>query len=80
MRIALDYDGTYTRDPAMWDRFIADAVANGHLVVCVTMRHPHEPIQMPCEVVYTGRKAKAAFWPADVYIDDKPHWLFTDSI
>jgi hypothetical protein len=38
MTIALDYDGTYTRDPDLWDRFITDCSKSGHLVICVTQR------------------------------------------
>lgn len=79
MRIAIDYDGTYTRDPAMWADFISRAMTYGHSVVCVTMRDVTEPIKMPCDVIYTNRKAKAAFYPADVWIDDNPQWLFTDA-
>lgn len=29
MKLALDYDGTYTAEPALWDRFIADVKAFG---------------------------------------------------
>ena len=81
MIIALDYDGTYTADPAMWNTFIASAKAAGHTVVCVTMRHPHEAIMMPCEVVYTSRQAKMKYLlalgrQAHIWIDDMPHLLF----
>lgn len=83
MLIALDYDGTYTRDHCLWDRFIELSRGHGHEIVCVTMRYAHEPVMMPCEVIYTGRKAKAAFMQEagrtpDIWIDDKPHWLFQD--
>lgn len=30
MKLALDYDGTYTRDPDLWDTFIA--AAQGHRI------------------------------------------------
>lgn len=39
MIIALDYDGTYTADPALWDQFILLAIKNNHYVVCCTLRH-----------------------------------------
>ena len=78
MKIALDHDGTYTRDPELWDEFIKLANARGHQVVCVTMRGPHEGVAMPCEVIYTSRKAKAGFYPADVWIDDQPQFLFVN--
>jgi hypothetical protein len=77
--IALDYDGTYTADPELWNSFIASARKNGHMVKILTMRFPHEEIaNPPCEVVYTSRRAKAEFMPADIYIDDKPFFLFAN--
>ncbi len=80
MLIALDYDGTYTADPMLWDRFIADAQRCGHEVKIVTMRFPSETIdEPPVEVVYTSRKAKYGAIPANIYIDDSPHWLFQDA-
>lgn len=79
--IALDYDGTYTKDPDLWNWFIASAHERGHRVVCVTMRHEHEAIEMPCEVFYTGRAAKLPvatrhFGTIDIWIEDQPHRLF----
>lgn len=84
MRIALDHDRTYTLDPVLWDAWVDHAKKRGHEVVCVTMRYPHEPIQMPCEVIYTSRGAKAPFMAAlgrmpDVWIDDAPHWILESS-
>lgn len=84
MRIALDYDGTYTRDPILWADFISSAIGGGHEVVCVTMRHESEPVTgMPCEIIYTDRKAKMFHMakigrPVDVWIDDNPQWLVRD--
>lgn len=79
--IALDYDGTYTADAGLWDAFIANCEARGHRVVCITMRHPHEAISPPCEVIYTGRKAKLAHAASiglvpKIWIDDMPELLF----
>ena len=86
MNIALDYDDTYTRDPRLWDAFISVAKARGHTVVFVTMRHPHEPIEVSDDhtVHYTGRKAKKQFMDdrldqIDVWIDDSPHWILMDA-
>lgn len=83
MIFSLDYDKTYTEDPKLWDKFVEMATTAGHSVVCLTMRHPHETIVMPCPVVYTCRKAKKLFADAngiriDVWIDDSPRWLLTD--
>lgn len=75
MRIALDYDGTYTADPQLWDEFIRNAKARGHEVTMVTMRSAeHERIPNPpaCDIIYTGRKAKRTFYNADIVIDDAP--------
>lgn len=85
MLIALDYDGTYTEDPELWNAFIASAAARGHRVFCVTMRYPTEPVEMPCDIIYTGREAKAAHVQAlhgmafDIWIDDNPHWILRNS-
>ena len=38
MLIALDYDGTYTADRALWDGFARAAGARGHEVAIVTAR------------------------------------------
>lgn len=42
MIIALDFDDTHTKDPALWNRFIDDAHRSGHRVVIATMRYNHE--------------------------------------
>lgn len=86
MIFALDYDGTYTREPILWKKFIADAKKLSHVVICFTMRRPDEVIRdMPCEIVYTSRKAKLPFseangYKVDIWIDDKPAWLLEDSV
>ena len=77
MLIALDHDGTYTRDPELWDCFIAKAKERGHTVKVLTMRFPSEPIQVgDLETVYTSRAPKYGVIPADIYIDDMPQFLF----
>lgn len=86
MLLALDYDGTYSEDPDMWDVFIRVAKISGHEVVIVTMRHAEaEPVFLPpCMVYYTGRKAKGPWCAArglnvDIWIDDNPNWVHNDS-
>lgn len=81
--IILDYDGTYTLAPQWWDCMIASAQNEGHEIICATMRYETEPIEMPCPIIYTGRKEKMAFLSAlgikpDVWIDDAPHFLTCD--
>lgn len=89
MIIALDYDKTYTADPVMWEAFIKIAVERGHKIICITMRsYPEE--QLPkfwsiAEVVYTDRRAKKKYADengiaVDIWIDDKPAWLFEDAL
>ena len=80
MLLALDYDKTYTADPAMWDDFIQLAQDYGHEVKIVTMRYPNEAIYgLPIDIVYTSRKAKSTVFKADIWIDDSPAWIFQDS-
>ena len=81
MLIALDYDKTYTADPVLWDDFIKSAQNRGHEVKIVTMRYPREPIDAaPADVIYTSRKAKASYVKADIWIDDRPQWVYQDSL
>lgn len=74
MKIALDYDGTYTEDPELWDGFVMLAHQLGHEVHIVTMRYPEETIrhQIPqthdhtrleqwATIHYTSRQAKRRF-------------------
>lgn len=82
MKIALDYDGTYTLDPVVWNEFIDMMLASGHDVRVVTHRH-HEldcvDDQFMIPVIYTDGVAKkwycehrGDFWTPDVWIDDRP--------
>jgi hypothetical protein len=90
MRIALDYDQTYTLDPDFWDLVIAAAKSRGHDILFLTMRRPDEPIyphpdpELDIRVIYTSRRAKVQFAEAnelqiDIFIDDCPFWLLNDS-
>lgn len=80
MNIALDWDGTYTEDPELWNGFIAAATARGHVVYCVTAR-----IESPAnraevriegvETIFCGLASKPIVTKAcgikiDVWIDD----------
>lgn len=86
MKIALDYDGTYTADPELWNKFIANAVECGHDVFCVTMRNALTELILfvPMKVYYTNRQAKMDYCKTngikvDIWIDDKPGWIFDDA-
>ncbi len=83
MLIALDYDRTYTADPALWDAFIDSAKQRGNEVHIVTMRHESEPLQhVPRvnQVHYTDRQAKRDFMQSrgltvQIWIDDMPDFV-----
>jgi hypothetical protein len=82
MKIALDYDETYTRDPALFDCFIAMAVKNGHDLRIVTSRFPSEEVPSIGPLIYyTSRKPKGQYlaneqWLPDIWIDDAPQRIF----
>ena len=86
MVIGLDYDGTFTADPELWRRFIADAVLCGHKVVCVTgrkvaidfTRSPRLPDCVPVVLAGDEWKREAAARAGhlvDVWIDDMPEMV-----
>lgn len=83
MKIALDYDGTYDQDPALWQVFIRLSKKRGHDIRVVT--HRHETLDQidindfDIPIIYTDGVAKKwycehrePFWVPDVWIDDKP--------
>ena len=87
MILSIDFDETYTRDPDLWDRFLADAVRNGHRVFCVSARHERQMGQVrdtigrligPDACFGTGGAPKRRFMAemvdtyVDVWIDDAP--------
>ncbi len=71
MRIAIDYDGTYTRTPNMWDAVIRRFESNHIDVVCVSSRRNTEGNRQEIEcamaaydgvdvpIYLTGYEAKA---------------------
>ena len=92
MRIALDYDLTYTLDPDMWDNFIAIALNSNHDIRIVTARSPiHDvlPQEFIIPVIYCDGVAKKFHctwfaddgegWLPDVWIDDKPENITNNS-
>jgi hypothetical protein len=79
MKIALDYDNTFTRDPELWAHFTNMARARGHEVRIVTSRHPGNPIPVSgIEIHYCSFKAKDQHYDADVWIDDDPKHIHHD--
>ena len=94
MLFALDYDGTYTADPELWNVFIENAQARGHEVIIATMRYEQteaDIVKMQLAdkvdaIVFTNRKAKKSAVrrifgrDPDIWIDDNPDWLYEDSL
>lgn len=93
MKIALDYDNTYSVDPIMWKAFIQIAQAAGHEVRIVTARddrYDRTPEIVATEqilpVVYCRGVAKRWFmlhngggFAPDIWIDDKPESILVNS-
>ena len=94
MLIVIDFDGTYTNDPALWDAFIKMAKENYHEVFCATMRYEDTEgdLVKKClegkvdRIIFTNRLGKIAEVRKqtgrnpDIWIDDDPAWLFDDAI
>ena len=78
--IAIDYDDTYTADPPLWQAFIDQAKAHGHLVICVTFRDKAKQpgADIPgVETFYTAGRKKAEYMAEQdlmpsIWIDDLP--------
>ena len=90
MRISIDYDDTYTKDPLMWNWFAKSALDRGHEVYCVSARgwqHMDDPKNTIGRIIGadncfgTGMKPKKEYmWEAhkiniDVWIDDMPEMI-----
>lgn len=81
MKIALDYDETYTEDPELFNVFTLRAISRGHEVKFVTWRRPDgdnavleaTASMLGIDVVYCCGKAKMKCYAADVWIDDSPY-------
>lgn len=81
MRVAIDFDGTYSSNPAMWQSIVDILKANQVDVVCITARFPNVPLPpMPVPVYYTCGQMKWEFAqekgiPVDIWIDDIPECI-----
>ncbi len=86
MKIALDYDETYTADPGLWDLFIAEAQRRGHLVQIVSFRFDfgdnrdieETAAALAISVVYTNARQKQHAVEADIWIDDSPESVVSE--
>jgi len=88
MKIALDYDGTYTEAPDFWDNVIALAQDYGHDIRIVTARNPKADVidDNDHEIIYCDGIAKRFYchWFADgfdpdIWIDDRPESIDNNS-
>lgn len=82
MRIALDWDDTYTRNPVFWDRFIDLCLSFGVDVRIVTQRLETNPIRQPLKIpiIYTNYTQKrdhcnSVGFIVDIWIDDIPEFI-----
>jgi hypothetical protein len=80
MRIALDYDDTFTMDETLWRGFVDAALTRGHSVAIVTSRKRDgdnrdllaDATMLGVPVVFCDFRPKADCHTADVWIDDTP--------
>lgn len=94
MKIALDYDATYTEDPLFWDEFITFTRQRGHEICLLTYRDDRYDWTelmtylteiMKLELVCTRGVAKKWFAenfmdnPPTIWIDDNPKSILENS-
>ena len=85
MKIALDYDKTFTADPTLWTEFIKSAKIHLHTITFVTYRYePDEGFStsnddikevaksLDIAIIFTNGEQKASMFSADIWIDDAP--------
>ena len=93
LNIALDFDGTYTASPLLWNKFIDHAYLLGHEVYLVTCRPPDESDEV-YEALGEHLPARNFFFTAgvnkqdyvlnaeglkiDIWIDNEPEFITED--
>lgn len=87
----LDFDGTYTEDPELWDAFVTLAKQRGHQVTFVTSRDDncmasvHEAATklgieaLACNGLPKIKTADDNGLLVNIWIDDMPGMLFTQA-
>lgn len=84
MLIAIDYDGTWTRDPIAWRYATFALQSTGHtVVVCTGRAFPPADLHTDMAVHCTAGQAKRDYLASlglrpDVWIDDDPQSILTD--
>lgn len=92
VKIALDFDGTYTLHPEFWDLFLHNCKAHGIKVLIVTLRHAtHDRLAVEAHlerlgagIVYCGGRPKAGVLKerkieVDVWVEDDPRCVHEGS-
>lgn len=92
LRIALDYDNTFTADPMFWQYFVEMAKDYGHTVTIVTMRSAtidaiadHVLKDVPVGLIYCDGNPKRKYCKDnhdtefDIWIDDHPEGIHLGS-
>lgn len=83
MKIALDYDETFTAAPVLWRIFIKMCKEYGHDIRFVTYRDSRFSNEDICadaydcgvEIIFTGGRQKQHIYEADIWIDDSPETI-----
>lgn len=92
LKIALDFDGTYTEAPWVWDRFIDDCRRKDIIVYIVTFRPPDcvDPAMVHLwdtkgvKTYFTNAIPKKKYMESqgieiNIWIDDNPDLIVTES-
>lgn len=85
MRIAVDYDDTYTRDKGLFNYFIGQAIVTGHEVKFITARFEEmdnrdiiaDAYELGIDIVFCNSNQKEECWDANIWIDDAPESIPT---
>jgi hypothetical protein len=89
LKIALDWDDTFTRDPKFWAAFAYQARMKNHDVRIVTMCGPSgipeirgvlDGLHIDLKIIATDHTQKRTYcnrlgWLPDVWIDDSPEFI-----
>lgn len=80
MKIALDYDETFTAAPVLWKMFIEICKQQGHNIKFVTFRDSRwgnddicaDAYDCGIDIIFTNGRQKQHVYEADLWIDDDP--------
>lgn len=90
--ICIDYDGTYTEAPEVFDIFIKALKNRGYRVIICTMRYAEETdedliylLTLVDKIYFSGRKAKKPYLASlgiypQIWIDDMPEFILGDAL